>query len=311
MHRGWIGAALITGFATWTAGSLWAQQNQMGPAQPSIMSPERSSTTNDQDDDAPTVIVPPQSPKPARKGAKTAAPALQNDPNIDANDQLAPSQVQQPMPAAVAEPSTAASRRRAAAARAANAMPEPVPAAKPGRHDHAVACSGAFGKNSSHLKLAMAFDTKNVTYNQVDAGSGGSVMASVLFANDPKQRLEVWWNKEQSRSDVHLIVINGQSSWAAPGNLRLGLTLAEVEKLNHKPFKMFGFNKENVAALSDWNGGQLTAPPGGCKVGVSLRADPKATADALSAFPPDHEFASTDAALRAVNPRVSEILVGY
>ena len=91
----------------------------------------------------------------------------------------------------------------------------------------------------------------------------------------------------------------------------LGLTLAEVEKLNHKPFKLLGFNKDNVAVGSDWNAGTMAAVPGGCKLGVSFRADAKATADALSAFPADKEFSSDDAAMRAVNPKISEILVGY
>jgi hypothetical protein len=50
---------------------------------------------------------------------------------------------------------------------------------------------------------------------------------------------------------------------------------------------------------------------GGCKSGLSLKADPKAPADAVSAFAPDHEYDSGDPALRAVKPTVSEILIGY
>jgi len=309
MHQRWIGVTLMAGLALWTGSSLSAQQNEMGPAQPSIISPEPPSTTNDQDD-APTIIVPPQSSKPSRTRTHTAAPALQSDPNLDADDQLAPSQVQQPMPAAVAQPSSGSSRKRAATAPAeAAAIPARTkPAAREAR---AVACSGAFGKNSSHLKLAMAFEPQNVTYGEVNAASATKVMASVLFANDPKRRLEVWWSKPQSRSETHLIVINGKSNWIAPGQLRLGLTLAELEKLNRKPFKLLGFDKDNVAALSDWDGGQLAAFPGGCKIAVSMRPDPKAPAAALSGLPAEQEFTSADAAMRAVNPTVSEILIGY
>ena len=136
-------------------------------------------------------------------------------------------------------------------------------------------------------------------------------MASVLFAKDPKQRLEVWWSKPASRSDTHLIVINSQSDWIAPGELRLGLTLADLERLNGKSFKLSGFDKNNVTTLSDWNGGLLGAVPGGCKVGLSLRASLTASASALSALPADREFSSADAALRALNPTVSEILIAY
>src|SRR6516165_6891208 len=49
------------------------------------------------------------------------------------------------------------------------------------------------------------------------------------------------------RKDIYLIVIGGESTWAAPGGLRLGQTLEQVEKLNHKPFKLKGFDKDGIA----------------------------------------------------------------
>jgi hypothetical protein len=55
----------------------------------------------------------------------------------------------------------------------------------------------------------------------------------------------------------------------------------------------------------------LAALPGGCKIGLSLRADSKTPASALSGAPADRAFGSADAALRAANPTVSEILVAY
>src|SRR6201981_1666717 len=144
-----------------------------------------------------------------------------------------------------------------------------------------VACSGTFAKDSSHLKLAMFFDSKNITFTDVEASEGTKVPASVLFPNDPKRRLEVWWSNITARKDIHLIVIGGQSTWTAPGGLRLGQTLEQVEKLNHKPFKLKGFDKDRIAAGSDWDGGALAAVGRGCEPGVSLR---------LSAFRARNQF---------------------
>jgi hypothetical protein len=239
------------------------------------------------------------------------APAFEHDPDLDAADQLAPSQIEQQMPPAVAlptGPSTPAGKHTAA--HSTEIEPEAKPHSRRERAAHVVTCSGVFAQDSSHQKLAMAFDTRNVAYTQVDADSG-TKPATVLYAKDPKRRLEVWWTDPISRSHTHLIVINGQSAWGAPGGLSLGLTLPEVEKLNGKPFKVLGFSKGRVAALSDWDGGALATPPGGCKLGLSLRADANASASALAALPAEHEYASGDTALRAVNPTVSEILVGY
>jgi hypothetical protein len=176
---------------------------------------------------------------------------------------------------------------------------------------HVIACSGTFGKDSSYLKLGMAFDSKNITSTNVEASDGSEVPASVLFPNDPKRRLEVWWSRPSSRSGIHLIVIGGQSTWTAPGGLRLGQTLEQVEKLNHKPFKLKGFDKDGIATASDWDGGALATVVGACNVGLSLRADANASAEKIGALSADEEYSSSDPAIRDTKPTISEILIGY
>jgi hypothetical protein len=118
----------------------------------------------------------------------------------------------------------------------------------------------------------------------------------------------VWWDNEASRTGTYLIVINGQSTWSAPKGLKLGLALAALERLNGKAFKVNGF-KGNEASVGDWQGGALESLTGGCKVGVSLRADPKAAPQALEQA--GAELVSTAAALKAIRPVVAEIIVGY
>jgi hypothetical protein len=305
MCRLWIGAALAATLAMTAPGTALAQQT---PAQPSIADPDQADQTT----------TPAKPPRHAHKAA--AGPAVQLDPDLDTNDQLAPSQMKQPMPAAVSQPSGAAHpMKHAATDTPPPAMPAEPPATPmaprtpraPAADARTVACVGAFSKDSSHLRLAMTYESKNVTFADVQADGGTKVQASVLFPNDPKHRLEVWWANPAARSQTYLIVINGQSTWSAPGGMKLGLTLAQLEKLNHKPFKVKGFNKDGVATVSDWDGGVLSNLAGGCKSGLSLRADAKVPADAISALTDDKEFSSSDAAIRAAKPAVSEILIGY
>jgi len=228
----------------------------------------------------------------------------QVNPDLDSDDQLAPSQMKQPVPAAVSQPASGAGHA-ATSAVARHAGPAPAAAG------HTVACNGTFGKDSSHLKLAMTYDSKNITFTDVESTGGTKVPASVLYPKDPKRRLEVWWANPAARSDTYLIVINGKSDWIAPGGLRLGLNLAQLEKLNHKAFKIKGFDKDGTATVSDWDGGALASLQGGCKSGVSLRADPKVAADTVAALAADKEYSSADPEMRAVKPAVSEILIGY
>jgi hypothetical protein len=254
----------------------------------------------------------------AATGSLPAQQRNMTNPDLDTEDQLAPSQMKQPVPAAVSEPGGAPRKSSHASAQAQTDTSAPAPPAHPAAAKlnaaaaaHVVNCGGTFAKDSSHLKLAMTFDSKNIGLADVEASGGAKVQASVLFPNDPKRRLEVWWSNPAARSGTYLIVINGKSTWTAPDGMKLGLTLPQLEKLNHKPFKIKGFDKDGVASVSDWDGGALSTIPGGCKSGMSLRADPKASADAVSALSPDKEYNSADPEMRAVKPTVSEILIGY
>jgi hypothetical protein len=226
------------------------------------------------------------------------------DPRTYNNEELTPGQIQRAQ-----EPEPPAGRDAAPKA-APKAAPQAAPK-QPAQPAHTIACSGVFAKESSHLKLATLYKPDNVTFMEIDASDGKKLMASVLFAKDPKRRLEVWWENEASRTGTHLIVIGGQSTWTAPKGMRLGLQLAAIERLNGKPFKLKGFDKDNLAAVSDWQGGALAALPGGCKVGFVLRADPKVPPEARNAVPATAEFTSSDAAVKTVKPAVAEILLGY
>jgi len=53
----------------------------------------------------------------------------------------------------------------------------------------------------------MGFGFTNVTATDVEAEDGTKVAASVLFPDDPQQRLEVWWANATSHSGIYLIVI--------------------------------------------------------------------------------------------------------
>lgn len=248
--------------------------------------------------------------------------ATRSTPNLSAEDQLAPSQMKQPIPAAAADaPGTsdsAASPPYPHAARSANATSAAAPDAAPtAAHKPAmpsasrtvIACNGPFAPDSGMLELAMVFGSMNMTYTE-EKVQDSKVGVTVLFPKDPKRRLEVWW-QNPNRTGLYLMDIAGKSDWSGPDGLRLGLTLPQLEKLNHKPFKLKGFDANGVATVDNWDGGALATLPGGCKPSASLHADPKASADAIGAVAADQEYSSNDPAVAKTKPIVSEILIGY
>jgi len=232
---------------------------------------------------------PPAKTTKKKKSEKSAKPAQPEPPPPVVNLPVEPDGQPPPADAAPAAP----------AARAKAAAPS-----------HTVACSGAFAKNSSHLRLAQIFGPQNLTFTEVDGPQNSKLPASVLYPKDPKRHLEVLWNNEAARSDTSLVVINGQSAWTGPKGLRLGLPLAALEKLNGKPFQVAGFDQDNAGTVLDWQGGALDKVPGGCKVGIKLTPDPKASEDAKGAAA-GKTLTSNDAVVRAVNPKIAEIIVGY
>jgi hypothetical protein len=237
------------------------------------------------------------------------------NPSVSNGDQLAPSQMNQPMPPAVSEPPGSPARSKSQPVRPATAdatAESPATARKPVQPNGSgtvIACSGPFAQDSGMLALAMTFGSGNMIFTQ-EKVEGSEVGATVLYPEDPKRRLEVWWSNP-NRTGLYLIDIAGKSIWTGPGGLRLALTLPELEKLNHKPFKLKGLDKDGVATVSDWDGGALATLPGGCKASVSFHADPKSSKDAVSAVSEDHEFSSADSTIHAAKLTVSEVLIGY
>ena len=250
-----------------------------------------------------------------------AAAMAQAQPSLTPDEQISPRQVQtvpaaqpkkpkptpQPPPRAVQPGDTPAADQPAAAAPPA-AAPKPKP--KPAAPANVVACSGLFAKDSSHVKLAEVFQTSNIEYGKVEGSGGSTLNATILYPKDPKRRLEVLWQNDATRSDTSMVVIGGQSQWKGPKGLHLGLPLAALEKINGKPFKLSGFDQPNGARAIDWMGGALASLPGGCQVGIKLDVDRKATPDQLAAVA-GKELVSSNPALKAVKPTVSEIVLGY
>jgi len=252
----------------------------------------------------------------AQASGPRSSPGLQQ-PHLRDDEQIMPSQIVQPPPLPAKPRTKPAALKPAPAAVPPDpddnpvAVAKPASPAKPAEPARTVACSGAFAKNSGHLRLAQSYGVHNVEYTEVPGDDGSTLMASVLFPNDPKRRLEVLWDDDLQRSGTRMIVIGGQSTWTAQKGVHLGLPLAALEKVNGKPFKLMGFEKDGMAIVSDWNGGALSLLTDGCKVGVQLKPDPKAPAGVLGAASSDKEFASNDPAIRAAKPTIGEIIVAY
>jgi hypothetical protein len=224
--------------------------------------------------------TPPAARQPARQPARTsparpAAPA--QEPEDDDRSARGPA-------AARAKPSAAAAQN--------------------------IRCDGPFAKDTSHAKLAQTFGAKNVVFQPVDGPEGSKLNATVVFPNDRKRRLEVLWHDESARQRPSSIVVGADSGWRARG-FRIGDPLTLVEKTNGKPFMLAGFAGEYGGVARDWRGGALDKLSGDCRLGMRFVLDPKAAPAARGKVESDGDLTSDNADVRAANPLIAELIIGY
>jgi hypothetical protein len=175
-----------------------------------------------------------------------------------------------------------------------------------------IKCDGPFGRNASHASLVKAVGNDKVAYREVDGPQDKKNRASILYPDDPKARLEVIWQDERTRRRPALIRAKDQSAWGAANGIRIGTTLAEIERMNGKPFKLSGFDWDHGGRVTDWRGGALAKPqPGGCVLGIEFVHPEDAPEESLTKVSGDREILSDDADMRAVEPYVAVVTLSY
>lgn len=133
--------------------------------------------------------------------------------------------------------------------------------------------------------LVKSFGAANVKNASIYRGEGESVPGTVVFDKDPKRRLEITWTAAKKVGDI---TIAGKSSvWHTAEGITLGTTLAELQRLNGKPFKFSGFDWDYGGLIQSWQGGKLET--GLKKIWPTLAAGPE---DNTSEVSGDSEFSS-------------------
>lgn len=173
-----------------------------------------------------------------------------------------------------------------------------------------LACSGPFSLYSSEETLISYYGRENVSRGTIDVGEGESEQGTILFAASPNRRIEILWNDPLRRRDLRMIRLRGEvDAWSAFPGVRIGQTLAEVERLNRGAFTLYGFAWDYGGTVADWRDGLLAQSNGeGCRLIVrfGLR-DPEGSLDpALSG---EEEISSRDARLRKLDPVVDEVIL--
>jgi hypothetical protein len=167
-----------------------------------------------------------------------------------------------------------------------------------------------FAEDTTHDRVVAAFGKENVRLVS-EPGPEGSPpnVKSVIYPNDPKRRLEISWNNGKARAEPFAFLFEQKSQWVAPLGVRIGTSLAELEKLNGEPFTLSGFGGM-LDGMAGWTGA-LNKLPGGCFLGGNLSPTAKLPKRVMDKISGDDDFPSTHPAMRQAKPTLHQVQVVY
>ncbi len=172
-----------------------------------------------------------------------------------------------------------------------------------------VACLGVFGPGSSEAMLVETFGADNVVTGTVPGPEGTELIATTVFPDDPERIMEFGWFDEENYTRLSYVELS--PSQTAPGGVRIGQTVAEVEALNGEPFQVGGFWWD-YGGYANIESGNLAQLEGGCH--LSIRFSPGENySDDIDVTPVSGEVqvSSDDPLLAEIDTRVQVLTLGY
>jgi len=174
-----------------------------------------------------------------------------------------------------------------------------------------------FGPDVDETALKVRFGDANVTTGLVPWGGaeGDRNEGTILFADRPDARLEIYWKDQVAKRTPEWVGIHGSKSrWRSPGGVTLGLDLKTVERLNRRPFRLAGWGSDLGGGLYTWAGGLLERQDvGGCRIGFRFNySDRDHTPEAQALHRQvmgEREYSSGHPAMQTLNPRIDDAVI--
>jgi len=169
-------------------------------------------------------------------------------------------------------------------------------------------CTGAFGIDTSEARLIETFGADNVVRSERSDAREQKPLITTVYPTDPVRRMVfLWWNREKPVDLSHVIL---PQSAIVPGKLQVGLTIAEVQRLNGGPFNIFGLGSPSPG-FTLFHGEALGNLPGGCLVSATFSPSHFPPSLDVSSVMTDRDISSDNPLLSQMDVRLEEITLGY
>ncbi|MEH6417733.1 hypothetical protein [Pseudomonas sp. CGJS7] len=200
-----------------------------------------------------------------------------------------PANAHNPSPTATPAPAAAAPAVQQEAAAETPTQPVLAPVA-----DYVL--PGPLAPDTGPEQLRQLFGADNVEIGEhLPGGEGTELRGVILFPRDSTRRAYLYFQDSQHlRGLSAAAIVDRDTRWHLDTGLRMGLSLAELARLNGKPIQFSGLGWDYGGTIADWNGGKL-AGAGGDAVIRRARLDYVGQAElAPDALPSGDGFVSSD-----------------
>ncbi len=174
--------------------------------------------------------------------------------------------------------------------------------------------NGGVIRSTTETELIQRYGAKNVTHDEMGIGEGQTEPATFLYIGDPHRSIAISWKDKDQHARPDRIQIDGHASkWHTFGNVTLGTSLKESEKLNGGPFLLSGFEWDYSGTVTSWNKGKLEEIFGHGRVCLRLNPVGKIADSSVdyTTLLGEGDFSSANPSMQKLNPQVYEITWGF
>lgn len=184
---------------------------------------------------------------------------------------------------------------------------------------------GPVSATATEASLITLLGASNVSRDTIYVAEGNFDIGTTLYKNTANQAQILWADKRHfarpetvlirpARDEDNNLLPGPAPQWITDKGLTIGTTLRNVEKLNGRPFSLYGFGWDYGGLSSGWKGGALEQKDGKTYIGLAFGVPeslPAAQEKLYESLMGDQEFMSNHPAMHTLNPTVQNLTISF